>query len=533
MLSERVLISKLPEFLSQKVVIAGFLERIKKFKNLTVLVVRDCSDWISVNFSLDKLEPNCLARESVVLIQGIPKISENRSVLEMEGEKLKLISKAKTIPIDLNEERVSEEKYRMRYRYLDLRRKSLQKNLSFSSKAKLITFEYLSSLGFTEVNTPILSFPAKEGANTFSTLINDQVKESFTLAQSPQIYKQLLMISGFESYFQFSRNFRAEKLREDRQYEFTQLDIEISFSTSKKLFEIIENLLILLIDKLLGVKLENQDFQTLSLSDSLQKYGTDKPDLRNPLIIQRWESRDSHSQIYHYIKFQGVKIEPTQLSSLLSPKIKYIFKGDDLELGGELDDLIDEFINSLNLKPNSHVFYITSSLREDKKPLYLLGSLRNKLFKFGLTDSDKNKPYKFVWIVDWNYFEKNKDGELVTTHHPFTMPIKESENIFDWKSTGYDLVLNGAEIASGSERITDSQLQKEIFKLLGHSEESINNDLGWFIQALEFGTPPHLGIAIGWERLIKELLNLPSIRDAIAFPKNSHGICSMSSLKSS
>ncbi|AFN64965.1 aspartyl-tRNA synthetase [Mycoplasma wenyonii str. Massachusetts] len=526
MFSERVLISSLSGRGQERVILAGFIQRIKKFKNLTVLVLRDCSGSISVNFSLDKLDPSSITRESVVLVEGTTKFLEERQQLEIEGERLELLSKAKAIPIDLVEERVSEEKYRMRYRYLDLRRKSLQYNLAFYSKSKLLVTEYLNSLNFTEINTPILSFPTKEGAATFSTLVSDQVKESFTLAQSPQLYKQLLMISGFESYFQFSRNFRAEKLREDRQYEFTQLDIELSFSTPQKLFELIENLLILLINKLLRVQLEPKDFQLMSFQEALSNYGTDKPDLRNPLVIQKWNSK---SISIYYIVLPATKAEVAQLSTLLGNKFQYIFKGED-ELEGELEDLIDEFVNSLELQPNSFVFYRKSSEKVDKKSIYLFGSLRNELFRLGLVKWDESKPYRFVWITDWHYFERNKEGELVTSHHPFTLPIKTSEDIFSWKSTGYDLVLNGAEIASGSMRITDPQLQREIFKLLDYSDESIEKDFGWFLQALEFGVPPHLGIAIGWERLIKELLDLQSIRDVIAFPKNSHGSCSMSSL---
>lgn len=531
MFSQRVLVSQLTEFPAQKVVIAGFVERIKKFKNLTVLVIRDFSGSISVNFSMDKLEPSLVTRESVVLIQGTLKFLEDKNILEMEGESLELLSKAKPMPIDLNEEQVSEEKYRMRYRYLDLRRKSLKQNLLFYSKAKLLASEYLNSLGFIEINTPILSFPTKEGANTFSTLVDNQVKESFTLAQSPQLYKQLLMISGFESYFQFSRNFRAEKLREDRQYEFTQLDLEISFSTPQKLFEIIENLLILMLDKLLGVKLERQDFQKMDFQEAFQKYGTDKPDLRNTLVIQYWESKGPSQEAYHYIVLQGVKLEQDQLSSLIGKKCKCIYNGEENEWIKDLDELIDEFIKSLELKTNTYVFYRKSINSLDKKSLYTLGALRDELFRLGLVKPTDSKPYKFVWITDWNYFEKNEDGELTTTHHPFTLPIKNSGNILNWKSTGYDLVLNGAEIASGSMRITDSQLQREIFKLLGYSDELINKEFGWFLQALEFGTPPHLGIAIGWERLVKELLGLQSIREVVAFPKNSHGSCSMSSQK--
>lgn len=531
MFSQRVLISQLTKLHSQKVVISGFIERIKKFKNLTVLVVRDCSGSISVNFSLDKLEPSSITRESVILIQGTLKFLENKNLLEIEGESLELLSKAKPIPIDLNEEQVSEEKYRMRYRYLDLRRKSLKQNLSFYSKTKLLASEYLNSLGFTEINTPILSFPTKEGANTFSTMEDEQVKESFTLAQSPQLYKQLLMIAGFESYFQFSRNFRAEKLREDRQYEFTQLDIELSFSTTQKLFEVIENLLLLLIDKLLGIKLEKQDFLKMSFQEAFQKYGTDKPDLRNPLVIQCWESQKPSQETYHYIVLRGIKLEQLQLSSLTGKKCKCIYNDGNNEWIGDLDELIDDFIKSLEFKSNTYVFYKRSTNQLDKKSLYTLGTLRNEIFRLGLVQLKDSKPYKFVWITDWNYFEKNKEGELATTHHPFTLPIKCSENVLDWKSTGYDLVLNGAEIASGSMRITDSQLQREIFKLLGYSDELINKEFGWFLQALEFGVPPHLGIAMGWERLVKELLGLQSIREVIAFPKNSHGSCSMSSQK--
>ncbi|AGX89213.1 hypothetical protein PRV_02380 [Mycoplasma parvum str. Indiana] len=537
LLEKRILISDLTLPLNQKVVIAGFVEIVRKLKELVFLVIRDSSGKIQVVFQKKEIE--LPTRESTVLIQGILSQKRNSEEFELIGESIELLSIAKALPIDLSEEKISEEKFRMKYRYLDLRRDKLHKNLAFCSKAKFLASSYLHNLDFHEITTPILSFSSREGAETFKTQENVNVPKSFTLAQSPQIYKQLLMIGGFEKYFQFATSFRAEKMREDRQYEFSQLDLELSFSTQEKLFEIIEGLLIFLVKKLIKADFPSIPFKRLSYEEAMEKYGTDKPDLRfSPCIFNLFSNFRSFEALpaeYCFVlKVEKMELNIEELKNEIGWDFNYIYRTREKIIGGNYDKWISSFSEKLEYsEDNYYLFYLLANKEDRKEKLLKMGTLRTSLIRY-LQKNDKNwanDSYSFLWIIDWPYFEEGEDGKLSTCHHPFTLPIQDSlENpsYLDWKSHGYDLVLNGVEIASGGQRIFKAELQEKIFTILGYSKEEIKEEFGWFLEALEYGVPPHLGIAIGWDRFLSELLNLQNIREVIAFPKNSHGNCSMS-----
>ncbi|CBZ40404.1 Aspartyl-tRNA synthetase [Mycoplasma suis KI3806] len=537
-LDRRVLISDLGIIPNQKVVIGGFIETVRKLKDIVFLVIRDGSGKIQVVFP--KKEVELPPRESTVLIEGTTSQKKNSEELEILGERMEVFSTSKpSFPIDLNEEKMSEEKYRMKYRYLDLRRSSLHKNIEFCSKAKFIASSYLHSLNFREITTPILSFPSREGAETFKTEENVNVNRSFTLAQSPQIYKQLLMIAGFEKYFQFATSFRAEKMREDRQYEFSQLDIEMSFSTQEKLFAIIEKLLISLIKKLVKSDFPDLPFRRISFQEAFEKYGTDKPDLRfSPYIVDLFSSFDKKqvlpTQYCLSLLVERKTINIEELYSEVGRDFKYIKKSHSKIIEGQYDDWMISFSEKLNNHSEEfYLFYICCNSGDKRESLLRMGRIRTAIIK-QIKNREWENNFSLVWITDWPYFEESLEGKLVTSHHPFTLPTKDSlskDNLLDWKSHGYDLVLNGVEIASGGQRIYNSDLQAKIFSILGYSSEEINQEFGWFLEALNYGVPPHLGIAIGWDRLMSELLNLKSIREVIAFPKNTHGNCSMSSSK--
>ncbi|CCE66657.1 aspartate--tRNA ligase [Candidatus Mycoplasma haematominutum] len=536
MLSGKIPIDKVREFNTQKIVIGGFVEHVRKLKNIAFVIVRDCTSSIQVVFPKDKLIP--LSKESVVFIEGVASKKRGEENYEIFGESIQVLSRAeKAIPIDLGEEKVSEERHRMKYRYLDLRRKKIKNSIVFNSRAKFIASSFLHSLDFIEITTPILSFPSKEGAQTFSTLPNSVSPSSFTLAQSPQMYKQLLMIGGFEKYFQFSTSFRAEKLREDRQFEFTQLDIELSFSARKEIFELIENLINKICSELLPKVAIPKNFSVITYRDAIWKYGTDSPDLRNPIeIFELYEKVGDSLKSGEYcfcILLDNSYQLTSEFFAKLDSNINWIQTNDKGKREGNYEEWILSYLNKLNFSRDKTLLYLASDDKNYISQLRKLGELRKVIWEQSAVFT-MSRELKFVWIVEWPYFELSDTKELKVMHHPFTLPnIPEEvkEDHLKWNSCGYDLVLNGVEIASGGERITDRNLQKRIFQLLGLTDVQIQENFGWFLEALQYGVPPHLGIAIGWERFIQTILHLSSIRDVIAFPKNSHGVCSMSSYK--
>ncbi|AFO51701.1 aspartyl-tRNA ligase [Candidatus Mycoplasma haematolamae str. Purdue] len=540
MISRKIPICEVRFHDTKQVVIGGFVERIRKLKNLTFLIIRDSSGTIQVVLPRDD-EEELPTRESVVLVKGISTRKLDSEDFEVAGKEVQVLSWAKPVPIELEVDKESEERFRMRYKYLDLRRQDVKRNLVFSSKAKYLVSSLLNSMKFVEVSTPLLSFPSKEGANTFSTEKNNVAPKGFVLAQSPQLYKQLLMIGGFEAYFQFATSFRAERLREDRQFEFTQLDIEMSMTTREKLFEIIEEMMCLICKKLLGKPLAYSTFPKLTYKEAVWKYGSDKPDVRFPCtIFNLFEGLPRQSfwpeDLCLCILYETEReLYLPEIFEYAGKKYSYIRKDPNGEYTGKCEAWMIEYVKGLEKQSSFYLFYLYSGeLQRESKSLEL-GKLRTVLAKTDtLRDWDNHNA--FVWIVDWPYFEVSDEGKLQPVHHPFTKPIipkgLEEANYLSWGSHGYDLVLNGSEIASGGIRVTDAQLQEKILRVLGYSDEEIDKSFGWFLEALSYGVPPHLGIAIGWERLMKELLSLRSIREVIAFPKNSHGSCSMSTGKS-
>ena len=501
-----------------------------------------------------------IRNEFVIEVSGVirkrPKGTANQKMttgeIELFVKKLHIFSKSKPMPFQLDEYSKAGEEIRLKYRYLDLRRPEMHKNLVMRSDINHIVRNFLVNKGFLEIDTPMMTKATPEGARDF--LIPSRLNQGkfYALPQSPQLFKQLLMIGGFNKYFQIARCFRDEDTRKDRQPEFTQIDIEMSFTDCEEIMKISESLLIELFDKVLGVKLEK--FPRITYSHAMEKYGSDKPDLRNPILLHdvkelfinsefkvfkepansdksklvamKIDKEISRGQIDEYTKFVSnfgarglayIKVNELKKGEkgLQSPIIKFLSESE-----------INNLISQLDLKDGETVFFGAGH----KRIVFdSMGALRQKIAEdFNLIDEKSWKP---LWITDFPVFEETLEGSLTPSHHPFTKPmssIKELEEKPELAvSEAYDLVLNGFELGGGSMRIYDVNEQKKIFSILGINNDEAQQKFGFFLEALEYGCPPHGGIAFGLDRIVMLMTGEESIRDVIAFPKTQSAMCLM------
>jgi len=487
-----------------------------------------------------------LSLEDVLSIKGIVSLRAQSAInkdiitgqIEILVSDILLFNEAKPLPFVISDRNSAEENLRLKYRYLELRTEELQNNLIIRHKTYQAVRSYLSNNDFLEIETPVLMKSTPEGARDY--LVPSRIHEGkfYALPQSPQLYKQILMISGFDRYFQIVKCFRDEDLRSDRQPEFTQIDIEMSFVDEDHVMNYMEKLTKHVFKTVKNIELDTP-FEKLTWSKAMDSYGSDKPDLRFELELIDFKKYALKSSFKTFFEADAIKTVIVNNADLFTrKKIDNLtdiaktygarglawFKVGDNELSGGIskffdDDLALEMIETLNLSENDILFIVADS---HKVACTALGAIRIEIAKhLNLIDVDVFKP---VWITDFPMFDYDDMDQLTPMHHPFTAP--KIDNINDLNldqknilSRAYDLTINGNEVAGGSIRNYDPKIQSKIFELLKMNKDEIDSKFGFFIEALKYGTPPHGGIAFGFDRLVMLLSGSDNIRDVIAFPK--------------
>ena len=544
-----------PEHAGEVVRLMGWVHKRRDFGPLTFIDLRDREGIVQVVFDEEKnadahRRAKELRNEHVVAVVGKvlmrdkdktnPNLKSGR--IEVKAMELYILNDAKTPPFEIDSNKASEE-VRLNFRYLDLRREKMQYNIGLRHRAALTVRRYLDEHGFYEIETPMLIKTTPEGARDYIVPSRLQPGRFYALPQSPQIFKQLLMISGFDKYFQLAHCFRDEDLRADRQPEFTQIDIEMSFVRPDDIFKVIEPLMAEL-SKLIDMKVE-LPFPRLTYAEAMRRYGTDKPDTRFGLeLIDLSENLagtdftpyrtalDAGGQIKAINVTGGAKYSRKVLDELTEVTRRFGAGGMGWIKTADTGEITSPLAKSLGEQKVTELAQAADSKSGDcmllvggKAPVVAasLSALRAEIAeREGLIDASR---FNFLWVTDFPMFEYHEeDGRYYPMHHPFTSP--REEDLYKLESDpgsvlakAYDLVLNGVELSSGSIRIHQRETQRRIFNVLGMSEEEARSKFGFLLDALEYGTPPHGGMAIGFDRLVMLLAREKSIREVIAFPK--------------
>ena len=548
----------------QEVEIYGWVHRRRDHGGVIFLDVRDRTGLLQVVFDPDEEESFALAdsvrNEYVLMAKGKvrprPEGTVNSEMptgeVEVLGKELKILNAAKTPPFQLDEHSEAGEDIRLRYRYMDLRRPEMQQRMQARARITSAVRSYLEEHGFWDIETPTLSRATPEGARDYLVPSRTHPGEFFALPQSPQVYKQLLMMSGMDKYYQIARCYRDEDLRADRQPEFTQIDIEASFINQADIMSLTEGMLRAVFSSVIQVELP--EFPVLSWADAMRDYGSDRPDLRNPLRLV--DAADLFANVEFKV-FNGPANDPKGRvvalrapgAATLSRKMiddytafvaRYGAKGlayikvNDLADGMEglqspilkfiPQEVVSAVLERVGAQTGDLVFFGADSAKVVNDAM---GALRGELGRdLGLLDGD----YRPCWVVDWPMFSQDRDGSFSAEHHPFTRPTcSPAELLADPASAqaaAYDVVLNGYELGGGSLRIHDNEMQKAVFDVL-RMDEAGQSKFSFLLDALQYGCPPHGGIALGMDRLVMLMTETQSIRDVIAFPKTQSAACVM------
>lgn len=529
----------------EEVVLTGWVSKVRNLGALVFVDLRDRYGITQLNIDPELYKKTevkneyCIQVKGKVFLRQDPNNSIPTGDIEVKAEEIKVFTEAKLTPFIIADKTDALEDTRLKWRYLDLRRPALLKNLMLREKASLAAREYLISQQFMEVETPTLIKSTPEGARDYLVPSRTHPGNFYALPQSPQIYKQLLMIGGVDRYYQFARCYRDEDLRSDRQPEFTQIDCEMSFVQREDVLSVIQGLLKNVFKKVLDVDLG--DFARISYQEAIDTYGSDKPDMRFGMLLKDAAPLLGDGEFPPYkgeaIKAICVKGASSLISrkkmdeiNLTAAKFKIhsfvFFKMEGGVLTGSLakhyaKETLAEFASFMEAGEEDVI--IVSADMKNIKACTALGAVRSELGReMKLIDADSFKP---LFVLDWPMFERNEEGGLESLANPFCRMRDEDLKYLDTDPTkmlsyAYDTVVNGYELSSGALRIYDGKIQQKVFELLGLSDEDIKKKFGFFVDAFNYGTPPHGGFAIGLERLCMVLAKTDNVRDVVAFPKN-------------
>ncbi len=540
---------------NQKVVLVGWVAKKRNLGSIVFIDLRDRSGIIQVMVDPLKIDVHDIRNEYVIQVYGVVSKKEvvNQSLktgaIEVIADKVVVINTAETTPMIIADETDALEDTRLKYRYLDLRRPILQKNLMVRAQIVAATHEYLDAHDFIEVETPILTLSTPEGARDYLVPSRVHPGHFYALPQSPQIFKQLLMVGGMERYYQIARCFRDEDLRADRQPDFTQIDIETSFLDQEQFLTLMEGCLANIFKKVKNIDLK-LPLRRMEYDTAINVYGCDKPDTRFGLLLndvhdvfQNSEFNSFHVSYIKAIVVPNIASDTSRknIDELQSIARKFSLKGvtvlkyNDQQLTGSFIKYMNEdeqinLIHKLQLKENDLI--IIAASESQHHACFGLGAIRSYYGK----KLNLIPPHSFdlLWVVHWPMFEWDEnENRYMANHHPFTRPCDEDLPYLESDPSkvyayAYDIVINGYEAGGGSLRIYDQKVQQKVFEIIGLSKEDIKRKFGFFIDAFQYGTPPHGGLAFGLDRLAMILNETENIRDVIAFPKNLSAVCPMS-----
>ena len=551
--------------IGQEVTVMGWVQKARNTGGLIFVDLRDRSGLLQINFQEDKLGQELfdkaykLRSEFVIAVVGIVVAREggiNKNIptgaIEVVATQLRVLSEAQTPPFPIEEDIKTKEELRLKYRYLDLRRPDLQRNLIMRSRIATLTRQFLADEGFLEIETPMLNKSTPEGARDY--LVPSRVHPGcfYALPQSPQLFKQLLMCSGYDRYFQLARCFRDEDLRADRQPEFTQIDMELSFVDEDDVMDVNERLLQKLFKEILDIDIE-LPIQRMTWQEAMDRFGSDKPDLRFGMELNDvsdvvkgcgfgvFTGALENGGSVRGINAKGQGGMPRKKIDALvkfakdfgAKGLAYLCINEDGKYKSSFakfmtEDELHALVDKMDGQPGDLLLFAA----DRNKVVYdVLGNLRLELAR-QLDLLDKNE-YRFLWVTEFPQFEYSEEEQrYVAMHHPFTMPMEEDLELLETepgkvRARAYDIVLNGTEIGGGSIRIHQDDIQERMFEALGFTKESAYEQFGFLMNAFKYGVPPHAGLAYGLDRLVMLMAKEDSIRDVIAFPKVKDASCLM------